>query len=225
MKYIIAITFLFLTTHDLFAQQKFQIQERTATEKNNVASQISVTYQDRQNWREVLKWSDECEEFFDSKEKTKSGLIFWNLEGKKYIVEVECSLLLYQPVQTYFYYDASSISPESHPLEFTTFYQESNRKFLPQILSTISGFGTFNQESKILTVWRKFRGDSDCGSLATYKISPTGKANLQEFRSKFECDGIETLPEDYPLIFPNQKKPSNNTQTQMRAPRRKKKTK
>lgn len=159
----------------------------------------NLTFADRNEWRKILRWSEDCEESFNNDEETRAGLTFWSVTKDKVLVEVQCAIT-YQGVQMYFVYNKTSKA--SQPLDFKIYEQNSSGKVAPKIETIIAGFPDFNQQTKILTIETKFRGGADCGSLAKYQINSEGKAELKEFRAKYECDGRETLPENYPRIFP-----------------------
>src|ERR1041385_1955608 len=150
MKYILlAIIFLSLVNANAQAQQERQLGSRFTAKQNNSTSKMNnLTYEDRAKWRKALNWSDECEKLFDTMDHTQSGLTFWNLGNNKYLVEVECALLAYQPVQLYFYYDKSTLASVSHQLTFSTYDIDTSGQVVPQEESMISGLGTFTEQSK-----------------------------------------------------------------------------
>lgn len=187
--FILAIASLLLLTCTVHAQQYDPISNKNKSAEDT-----------RKEWRKILRWSDKCEELFDSDEGIHSGIKFWNLDSDKYLVEVECGLLAYQRLQIYYFYDRSS--KLSRLLSFSSYYKKGSGQILSEEDPELGGYAGFDASSKELTVWTKFRGDSDCGALAIYSISPAGVVALKEFRAKFECDGKETLPENYPLVFP-----------------------
>ena len=72
-----------------------------------------LTYADRKVWRAIIQWPDSCETDFDNREGTWSGLTFWPIGPRQYLVEVQCFLAAYQPSNMYAWYgegtDASAI--------------------------------------------------------------------------------------------------------------------
>lgn len=60
----------------------------------------------------------------------------------------------------------------------------------------------WNNETRQLTVWSVYSPDSDCGSFATYQyVTEDDAFDLIAYREKEACDGVPTLPEDYPLTW------------------------
>jgi hypothetical protein len=161
----------------------------------------SLTYADRKVWRAILQWPDSCETAFDSREGTWSGLTFWPIGAKQYLVEVQCFLAAYQPSNMYAWYDEVTEPPLSKFLAFTVYSSEDGKKIVQEQVTELAGLSEFNAEQKELWITTKSRGLGDCGSFAKYGIQ-NAAAILKEFRAKFECDGKWQEPKTYERLFP-----------------------
>jgi hypothetical protein len=162
-----------------------------------------LTIQDRQAWHQLLKWPQAWEEEFKdslmwSEDLASDGRMqFFPLETGKYLVEIMIAMGAYQGTYGYLFYDETTSPPAAKPLSFKIFNTEQG-KILAREVQEMTGFGDFKADSKELLIAGVYRGLGDCGYTAVYRISD-GKAVLQEFRAKFDCDGHS--PEKFPLIF------------------------
>lgn len=60
----------------------------------------------------------------------------------------------------------------------------------------------WTNETRQLTTWTLYSPDSDCGNQATYLyVTEDDAFDLVAYREKAECDGVYTLPEQYPLVW------------------------
>ena len=160
-----------------------------------------LTYQDRKAWRAILKWPDSCEKAFDNRDGAWSGLTFWPIGPKQYLVEVQCFLAAYQADNMYAWYDEGMEPPRSKFLSFTIYASEDGKKIVQDQVTELAGLSEFNAEQKELWVTSKARGLGDCGSFAKYGFQD-GAAILKEFRAKFQCDEKWQEPKTYEQLFP-----------------------
>jgi len=56
--------------------------------------------------------------------------------------------------------------------------------------------------NRVVTSISLGRGSGDCGVLEKFRVTEEGKFALMEYREKPTCDGVQTLPEQFPLVFP-----------------------
>ncbi|WP_125061041.1 DUF1176 domain-containing protein [Aphanothece sacrum] len=119
----------------------------------------------------------------------------------KYLVEFLCFMGAYQGNYQYLLYQKQPSGNYLTPLELEIFDAETFRKPTKIKVSSIAGFPTYNTDNKILTVITKYRGLSDCGSLAKYQWKNT-RFQLLEYRAKEACDGTYIEPENYSQIYP-----------------------
>ena len=160
-----------------------------------------LTYEDRKAWRAILKWPDSCEASFDGRDGAWSGLTFWPIGPKQYLVVVQCFLAAYQADNMYAWNDEGVEPPLSKFLTFTIYTSEDGKKIVQEQVMELAGLSEFNAEQKELWVTSKSRGLGDCGSFARYGFQ-NGAAILKEFRAKFQCDGKWQEPKTYERIFP-----------------------
>lgn len=157
---------------------------RTASSLNK----RNPTYEDRRAWREILKWSDECEQAFDYPDKSYGGIEFYELAEKRYLVQVTCTGGAYQGYQVYYFYDEAQQPPTAKLLTFESRESQDEKSLTRTQATEMWGQPTFDQKTKELKVLNKFRGIGDCGILATYGFA-NGEPVLKELRAKLACDG------------------------------------
>ena len=125
----------------------------------------------------------------------------YQLNNQEYIVEILCFLGAYQGNYQYFLYSIKGQEVEIKPLFFQEFNKDKADKFKLKDSRNIGGLPSYDEESKILTVYTKGRGLADCGNFAQYKWEDS-KFKLLEYRIKEKCDGNYLEPENYPKIYP-----------------------
>ncbi|HEX8472420.1 MAG TPA: DUF1176 domain-containing protein [Pyrinomonadaceae bacterium] len=164
----------------------------TPTAGASYPKKTDPTAEDRQAWRKILKWPDDCEESyaatFGAGDGKIVGLEFYELEEKKYLVEVLCASGAYQGSQVYAFLDETKSPPSGKLLTFQTYESQEEDKLDKIETQELWGLATFDDKTKRLSVLNKFRGPGDCGSLATFGFAD-GVAELKEFRAKTKCDG------------------------------------
>lgn len=147
-----------------------------------------ITYEDRKAWREVLKWPDECEEAFDYPDKSLGGIEVYRLADGQYLVEVTCTLGAYQGYQLFYFYDETAQKPEAALLAFESRESQDGDSLVETRVTEVWGEATFDESTKELRVFNRFRGPGDCGILATYEFVGR-EPKLKELRAKPACDG------------------------------------
>jgi hypothetical protein len=166
--------------------------QASATSAGAYPKKTEPTIEDRRAWREILKWPDDCEDAhaatFGAGDGQIVGLEFYELEEKKYLVEVLCASGAYQGSQVYAFLDETKSPPAGKLLTFQTYESQEHDKLDKIETQELTGLPTFDAKTKRLTVLNKFRGPGDCGSLATFGFAD-GAAELKEFRAKTKCDG------------------------------------
>lgn len=179
---------------------KPQSTSQQPAQKKSSPKTTSLTYADRQAWRAILQWPDSCETAFDNREGTWSGMTFWPIGPKQFLVEVQCFLAAYQPTNMYAWYDGGTEPARAKFLAFTV-YTSDGKKIVQEQVMELAGLSDFDAEQKELSFTTKSRGLGDCGSFAKYGIQ-NGTATLKEFRAKFHCDGRWQEPKTYERLFP-----------------------
>lgn len=147
-----------------------------------------ITREDRKAWREVLKWPDECEEAFNYPDESLGGIEVHRLADGQYLVGVTCTLGAYQGYQLFYLYDEAAQSPGAAPLTFESRESEDGDSLVVTRDAEVWGETTFDEKTKELRVFNRFRGPGDCGILATYEFVGR-EPKLKELRAKPACDG------------------------------------
>lgn len=147
-----------------------------------------LSYQDRKAWEKILHWPAACEEAFDYPDKRWGGMQFYELSSGRFLVEVTCSRGAYQGFQHYLFLDESGPKPVSRLLSFRTFETEEGERLVESETAELWGTPRFDNARRELTVLNRFRGQGDCGTLATYSF-PKGVPLLVALRAKPVCDG------------------------------------
>jgi len=216
-RYLLLIIFLFLEVGSCAVQEKSSsTTNQPAPEPARSAAQApkepaktapplnktNLTYEDRKAWREVLKWPDECEQAFDYPDKSYGGIEFYQLAEKQYLVQVTCTGGAYQGYQVYYFYDETKQQPAAKLLTFESRESQDEKSLTKTEASELWGQPTFDERTKELKVFNRFRGVGDCGILATYGFV-NGEPELKELRAKVNCDGKGAgNPEKWNRIVP-----------------------
>jgi hypothetical protein len=158
----------------------------------------NITPEGRQAWRQVLKWSQDCEEGFESPDGKFGGVRFYRIAPRVFLAEVACARGAYQGSQSYFIWDETAETPVARPIEFVA-YEAPNDKLEKTSTTELWGAARFNVNTRLLVVENRFRGPGDCGTRSVYRISPEG-ALLTELRAKVACDGRNANPRLWPRV-------------------------
>lgn len=145
----------------------------------------ALSLHDRELWRRVVGWSSEDEELFSSQskssflEKTDSGLVFYNIGGNKFIMEVLLGLHAYQASYLYVFLDESKSPPLAKIINFRDFYftNDTNCPSHEGRDHIICGLPYFDHEQLTIDNYLKFRGIGD-GVSTTYSIDLNGDSKL-----------------------------------------------
>lgn len=150
---------------------------------------------DRQYWRSLLKWSDECEAAFQGPTEllsadmtnTDSGLKVYPAENKQYILRVTCALGGYQGYQQLYFvsYEGSTVVTKDLMFPVLTFENSNN------ITKTLSQeiWGNFLRSSnyKQMTILNRYSGYGHCGTMTTYSIIH-GKVTAIKLLAQPDCE-------------------------------------
>lgn len=154
----------------------------------------NLTYADRVAWRKALNLPNDCENVFDKESdevKEASGLRFFTLAQRKYLVEAICQRGGYEGNEyRYALYDESQTPPASQLLTFKNYIAPDDKfeSLTPEETSEMAGVPKFNSNTKELTILRRFSATGDCGAWARYGFEQW-RSQLREFRARTACDG------------------------------------
>jgi hypothetical protein len=171
----------------------------------------NLTYEDRQAWQKILQWPEHCgPDPADLRRpdaslppENPSGLRFWELQPKKYLVEVKCQVGAYNDLQLYLFYDETNAPPASRMVHFEKYDFEA-KTIGAETETELLGWTEFQPREKGLTRFDMARGLGDCGMWFKYRINGD-KGVLLECRQRDcldtgEYDGVPH-PETFPLVF------------------------
>jgi hypothetical protein len=122
----------------------------------------------------------------------------YELGQNRKLVIVMCYLAAYQGSYALALYDANT--KEVRQLDLEVFIPQDDQ-FLKSKNSGFGGLYDFDPKTKLLTIFSKARGLSDCGTYSIHKFE-RDRFVLQEYRAKLDCDGNAIDPPKYPLIYP-----------------------
>ena len=150
---------------------------------NSPNTQQTFSPTSRAEWRNLLKWNDDCEQSFSSTQAGDySGIETHKLGEADGLVVVMCAVGGYQP--SFLLYRLKQQIPNALALES---YVARDGKTLQRTQeSELWGEPVFLAGTKELVILNAARQTKDCGTWAKYSfISDTAK--LQEFRAKLPC--------------------------------------
>ena len=146
--------------------------------------------ENRTAWRQILKWSNDCEESFQATASGRSGIQSFTLREDRRVIEVACAAGAYQGSQEYFLVRGSV----AQPLKLTVVEDGKLKE-----ATEITGLSEFDEKTGVLKVHTRYRGPGDCGSYAVYSFAGD-RADVKEMREKAECDGEGAEhPERWPV--------------------------
>ena len=153
---------------------------------------------DRQYWRGLLKWDDECESGFHYSEDF-SGIDIYPEDDKKYIIQVTCTLGAYQGYQQFYHLSLVGNKTSVKALVFPLYEASKKKTLIKELSAEVVGNLTIDSTYKNLTVHRRYSGYGNCGTLTTYKIID-GKVTATKFRTEPDCESSKASrdPERWP---------------------------
>lgn len=141
-----------------------------------------------------------CEPTLDPQYSQQSSEVYPVGEGK-YLVKLSCFLAAYQEGFEFWLYEKTAGGVDVQPLTLTRFNAANGGKPNPDEIRTLGGTTSYDTANKAVTIFTKFRGVGDCGSLARYKFE-NNSLDLVSYKAKYDCDGNYVDPEQYPQIYP-----------------------
>lgn len=141
-----------------------------------------------------------CPDKLDQEVSQKSSDVY-PIDDRTYFVKLLCFMAAYQGNYEFLVYTKTSSGVEVKSLSLTLFSEDESGEITKTSDRSIAGLPDYDPSQQILSVFTKFRGLGDCGSVAKYKLV-ANELNLQEFRAKFDCDGKYVEPSEYPQFSP-----------------------
>ena len=159
---------------------------------------------DRAAWREVLNWTNDCEEAFQSTHAGEgTGIELQSLGEQISLVAVLCVAGSYQPSFMYYYLDEGSSPPLSAVISFPTYESPDGRTLIRAEHTELWGEARFVPERRELYVLNVSRQTRDCGSWARYAFVDH-EVQLREFWVRLPCpEEIEQPVDPQPGVPPD----------------------
>lgn len=151
------------------------VKNQDLTEPLREATRVSkkranLSYQDRQRFRNILKWPQECErEFSNSTLKDFSGLVFFEVDSAHSLVMVQCNQGGYSGYAQYLWLNETREPFVVQLLQFAS-YANNDDQLVKITTSYMTGEPTFNPQTKLLTIVNGFQTNLNCGVATTYKF-------------------------------------------------------
>lgn len=149
------------------------------------------------NNREAL---NVCEPTLDPEYSQQSSEVY-PVGDSKYLVKASCFLAAYQEGFEFWLYEKNPQGIDVKPLTVTRFNAAGGGKPNPDEIRTLGGMTTYDPANETVTIFTKFRGVGDCGSLARYQFE-NNSLDLVSYKAKYDCDGNYVAPEQYPQVYP-----------------------
>ena len=134
----------------------------------------------------------------------------YSFNNQEYLVEILCFMGAYQGNYEYIYYQNDGEKSTLKPLTFQSFIADRDGNFTSNNSRTLAGIPNYNINQKVLNIYTKERGIGDCGSTAQYQWE-NNEFGLVLYKAKPQCDGNFIEPEDYPIIYHQNKSLPINT--------------
>ncbi|MBT8341190.1 MAG: hypothetical protein KJP07_14330 [Desulfatitalea sp.] len=188
----------------------------------------SFNAKDRQKWKSVLNWCDECDErakpFTESHNGINGGMNIYPIGDNQYIVDIKCYMTMRQCEHIYYKVTVHADTVESRLLTLELFFHaeyddslglvkgvtDPKGEFVRSFDSVAYGFtygfrdDKFKDNQKLLTVVVEYRGMGGCGLYTVYDVSGDCP-KVVEFRAKVECTPETPRPYQYGLYPPEQR--------------------
>ena len=143
-----------------------------------------LNQQNRAAWRKVLRWSDHCEQGFQSNhvdDPSSGGLEFNLLSDGKYLVAVQCATGAYQRVYTFIYYDEARPSQPPATLKLKQYDHQKNGRVTRSYATEVGGSYTLDRRRRVLEIVSKGNGQQGCDLDVKYRLVGS-RAAVQEAR-------------------------------------------
>jgi hypothetical protein len=192
--------------------------------KSNSGLSYDLSSKDRQKWKSVLNWCDECDArakpYIDHLEKyggRHGGIFIYSIGDNQYIVDINCHMTMRQCEHIYYKVTERADTIESRLLILEQFYHAeygddevkgvTNPKgeFVRSTDTVAYGFTIIPENNqKQLIVETEYRGVGGCGLYTLYDVSGDCP-KVVEFRAKIECTEDYPPPEKWKL-YPSEQR-------------------
>jgi hypothetical protein len=197
--------------------------------KDDPGTSYGFSAKDRQKWKSVLHWCDECDkrakpylERFGKGDGENGGMSIYPIGDDQYIVDINCQMSMRQNEHIYYKVTEHTDTIESRLLILEQFYhaeygddevkgvKNPKGEFVRSFDSVAYGFtnrfkdNKFRNNKKLLIIEVEYRGMGGCGLYTVYDVSGDCP-KVVEFRAKVKCTPETPLPYNYKLYSPEQR--------------------
>lgn len=154
------------------------------------AMEQEIPYPEREVWRRVIGWPEECEEAYRATiAPRRSGVLFHDLGQGRKLAQITCAPGAYQG---YFVFagieTGANGEVKGRLLKFPVLESPDGINLRRKESVEVWGTVTFDQSKRKLKVLNRFRGTGDCGTYFVYSF-PKGVPVVDRARVKQRCDG------------------------------------
>lgn len=127
-------------------------------------------------------------------EVMNSGIVAYKVSAVREIWEIPCDRFAYNTSSVF----VTLLEARPAQYQFVSFEPPPGRKRdLPFILINPA----WEPRARTVSAFNKARGLGDCGTYEVHQATADGRFELVEYREKKGCDGKETAPEAFPLVY------------------------
>lgn len=199
---LLSVISLSACSSDNETQQQTNETALSSTTNNSVL--VAVGEEKKQEILEDLQGHSQklglCEGQIDASTSSDQSSVY-QIDEDKYLVELLCFLGAYQGNYQYLVYEPDSDIPQVKIVDLPIFQANESGNIERVEVNSIAGLPEYSPEENRLTVFTKYRGLADCGSLGSYQWK-NEDFQLLEFRVKEACDGNYLDPEQYSKVYP-----------------------
>ncbi len=188
--------------------------------KDDPSTSYGFIAKDRQQWKSVLNWCDECHEraknFTESDSGINSGMYIYPIGCNQYIVDIKCEMSMRQCEHIYYKVTEHAGTTKSRLLILKQFYhaeygddevkgvKNPKGEFVRYIDSVTYGFTINPENQKRLIIETEYSGMGNCGLYTIYDISGDCP-KVVEFRAELKCILEPASPEKWQRYPPEQR--------------------
>jgi uncharacterized protein DUF1176 len=165
------------------------------------ANPAQATSRSRAEWRQRVRWSDDCENAFSqtSSPGNGNGVRTYGLPEGQQLLEVRCAQGAYQPSQVF-----AAVAPGAAAgtlLTFPVATAADTGGAQWERAQEIWGTATFDAAAARLTVVNQARGLGDCGTAVVYEPGIAGRSEVAVVSARAKpCDDSAQPPDVWPVI-------------------------
>ena len=160
-----------------------------------------TTPKSRADWRQRVRWPDECENAFSqtSGGENGSGVRTYSLPDRKQLLEVRCARGAYQPSQVFAVVAPDAVAGTLLTFPVATVADNGTAEW--DHAQEVWGSATFDAATARLTMVNQARGLGDCGTAVVYELGMAGRSEVGVVSARAKpCDDNAQPPDVWPVI-------------------------